>query len=120
MITPHLQVNHLSPVLLTLELLPKVLEVAETTGDGRVVFVSSEAHRLIKWDPLNFSPESEEGYARFKMYGWTKLYNVSLLKLCVFVCVCVCVCVCVMYATIIWQLAVCYNIIPRLKSVFET
>ena len=72
-----IQVNHLGPVLLTLELLPCVLEAAQATGDSRVVFVSSAAHLMVKWEPENFSPVSEEGYARFKMYGWTKLYNVS-------------------------------------------
>ena len=71
-----IQVNHLSPVLLTLELLPSVLEAAAASGDSRIVFVSSEAHRLVKWESENLSPVSEEGYARFKMYGWTKLYNV--------------------------------------------
>ena len=70
------QVNHLSPVLLTLELLPCLLEAAQATGDGRIVFVSSAAHLMVKWEPENFSPVSEEGYGRFKMYGWTKLYNV--------------------------------------------
>ena len=71
----------MSPVLLTLELLPCVLETAAGTGDGRIVFVSSAAHLLVKWEPDNFSPISEEGYGRFKMYGWTKLYNVSLTDL---------------------------------------
>ena len=66
----------MSPVLLTLELLPCLLETAQATGDGRIVFVSSAAHLLVKWEPENFSPISEEGYGRFKMYGWTKLYNV--------------------------------------------
>ena len=66
----------MSPVLLTLGLLPCLLETAAATGDGRIVFVSSAAHLLAKWEPENFSPVSEEGYGRFKMYGWTKLYNV--------------------------------------------
>ena len=71
-----IQINHLSPVLLTLELLPSVLEAAAASGDSRIVFVSSEAHRFVKWESENLSPVSEEGYARFKMYGWTKMYNV--------------------------------------------
>ncbi len=74
------QVNHICPFLLTLELLPIVLETASTSGDGRILFVSSGAHRrgfgaTFNSDNLN----SEIQYDRMKTYPYTKLYNVRIL-----------------------------------------
>ena len=73
----HIQVNHLSPFLLTLELLPIVLETASDSGDGRIVFVSSKGHEFASWDPDKMNAPDEEHYDRLNIYGVTKLYNVS-------------------------------------------
>ena len=67
--------NHLSHLLLTLELLPIMLDTASSTGDGRIVIVSSDGH---KWGQLN--PDNLEGqlsYSGFKFYCNSKLYNVT-------------------------------------------
>ncbi|XP_064396433.1 retinol dehydrogenase 12-like [Halichondria panicea] len=72
------QVNHLYPFLLTLELLPIVLETASTSGDGRILFVTSNAHNF----GANFNPDnlnSEIQYDRMKAYPNTKLYNVMTI-----------------------------------------
>ncbi len=71
--------NHICPFLLTLELLPIVLETASTSGDGRILFVSSGAHRrgfgaTFNSDNLN----SDIQYDRMKTYPYTKLYNVRI------------------------------------------
>lgn len=71
------QVNHLSPLLLTLELLPVVLETASGSGDGRIVFMSSKAHEYATWNPETMNAPDEQHYDRIKVYGVTKLYNVS-------------------------------------------
>ena len=63
-------------MFLTLELLPNILEAA-SSGDARIIFVSSNSHRFVSWDPENFSPV-EEGYGRLKTYALTKMYNVSM------------------------------------------
>ena len=47
------QVNHLSHMLLTLELLPIIQDTARSTGDGRIVFISSVAHDSGVFDPDN-------------------------------------------------------------------
>lgn len=73
--THTIQVNHLSHFLLTLELLPSLLETAGSTGDGRIVFVSSSAHRHGSVDPDNMN--GEQWYRRSQFYGNSKLYNVS-------------------------------------------
>ena len=71
----HFQVNHLSHLLLTLELLPIMLDTAGSTGDGRIVIVSSSAH---KWGELNPSNmEGQQSYVRRIFYGNSKLYNVG-------------------------------------------
>ncbi|XP_064396434.1 dehydrogenase/reductase SDR family member on chromosome X-like [Halichondria panicea] len=71
------QVNHLCPFLITLELLPIVLETASTSGDCRILFVSSSAHYKRSAGEVDFnSIDSEEMYTRTKAYGRTKLYNV--------------------------------------------
>ena len=47
-----------------------------TEGDKRIVFVSSSAAKLTGvWDPTNL--HGDNGYARLKFYGNSKLYNVS-------------------------------------------
>ena len=71
----HLQVNHLSHLLLTLELLPIIVKTASTTGDGRIVFVSSDAHRQGTLNVDNL--DGQVSYWRFKMYGNSKLFNVK-------------------------------------------
>ncbi len=73
--------NHLYPFLVTLELLPIVLETASTSGDGRILFVSSSGHMSSVTGPVNFETiDSDLDYGRLKSYGRTKLYNVSLLS----------------------------------------
>ena len=62
---------------MTLELLPIMLDTASSTGDGRIVFMSSEAHKYARWDPDKMNAEEEQYYDRIKVYGVTKLYNVS-------------------------------------------
>ena len=69
------QVNHLSHFLLTLELLPIMLDTASNTGDCRIVFVSSRLHMTGSFTPGNMN--AEEDYSRTKFYGNSKLYNVS-------------------------------------------
>ena len=71
----HYQVNHLSPFLLTLELLPIILDTAHACGDARVVFVSSVGHTFGTFDPENLNGERTFGATKF--YGHSKLYNVS-------------------------------------------
>lgn len=69
------QVNHLSHFLVTLELLPILLESASQTGDSRIVIVSSSLYTLSSWEPENLNGEQE--YNRLKFYPKSKLYNVS-------------------------------------------
>ena len=79
--TPCPQVNHLSHFLLTLELLPIILETASTSGDGRIVFVSSTLHNSADWNPtapLNLSQQEYDSFSRLKAYNNSKLYNVRL------------------------------------------
>lgn len=66
--------NHLSHFLLILELLPIMLDTASTTGDGRIVIVSSSAHENRIFDPENL--EGDRSYADLEFYGRSKLYNV--------------------------------------------
>ena len=68
------QVNHLSHFLLTLELLPILLDTAHNSGDGRIVIVSSVAHKLGVLDPENMNEEMSYGGMNF--YSNSKLYNV--------------------------------------------
>ena len=70
-----LQVNHLNPLFLTLELLPILLETASTSGDGRIVFVSSSGHYSSRWDPLRINPD-QDSYNRLGAYADSKLFNV--------------------------------------------
>jgi len=70
------QVNHLGHFLLTLELLPTLLDTASHTGDCRIIFVSSAAHTFVNWEPGNMNAEQQ--YGRMKFYPNSKLYNVSV------------------------------------------
>ena len=73
------QVNHLGHMLLTLELLPLLLDTAASSGDGRIIFVSSMLHFYAQhFDVGKLSPE-EQDYSRFAAYNNSKLYNVCLL-----------------------------------------
>ncbi|KAL5459921.1 hypothetical protein EMCRGX_G033313 [Ephydatia muelleri] len=66
------QVNYLGHFLLTLELLPVIMETARSHGDVRIVNVSSAAH---KWGTLNPSNmNGEASYSRWSFYGNSKLY----------------------------------------------
>ena len=67
--------NHLGHFLLTLELLPLMLDSASHTGDGRVVFVASRRHAYGVFDPDNMNGETS--YSRFGFYNNSKLYIVS-------------------------------------------
>ena len=71
----HYQVNHLSPFLLTLELLPIIFDTAHAYGDARIVMVSSSLHAIGVLDPENVNGERNFGTTKF--YGNSKLYNVS-------------------------------------------
>ena len=73
-----LQVNHLAPLLLTLELLPLLTQTADSSGDGRVVFVTSKTSFWAP--PFNIDKvvvKEEAEYERLATYFSTKLYNVS-------------------------------------------
>lgn len=75
----HFQVNHLSPLLLTLELLSCIVDTAKLSGDCRVIFVSSRLHASGEFKPGNMSAEVD--YSRTKFYSNSKLYNVSQILL---------------------------------------
>ena len=63
-------------MLLTLELLPILLDSVSASDDGRIVFLSSRAHSGGSWNPATMNPQSEAQYERMKTYGNTKMYNV--------------------------------------------
>ncbi len=66
-----LATNHLGPFLLTGLLLPQLVE----SGEGRVVAVSSQMHRLARSAPTG-DPRGQEGrYSRWPAYAATKLAN---------------------------------------------
>lgn len=69
-IETNLQVNHLSPMLLTLELLP----VLERSGNGRIVNTSSMAHRreICDLDDIEWIRKPYDGIAT---YSQSKLFN---------------------------------------------
>ena len=68
------QVNHLSHMLLTLELLPIIRDTARSTGDGRIVFLSSLAHVWGIFEPENL--DGQQSYSGMKFYNNSKLFNV--------------------------------------------
>jgi retinol dehydrogenase-12 len=74
------QVNHLAPLLLTVELIPALKQ----RKHSRVVFVSSTMHYLGKVEMGNNSPYSAESrglnHSRFDRYSDTKLLNVLAAK----------------------------------------
>ena len=69
------QVNHLSHFLLTLELLPIILDTASNCGDCRIVIVSSIGHLNAVFEPGNMN--AEVSYSRMGFYYKSKLYNVK-------------------------------------------
>ena len=69
------QVNHLSHFLLTLELLPILLDTAHSCEDCRIIIVSSGAHKWGVFDTENMNGEISYS-AGMKFYGNSKLYNV--------------------------------------------
>lgn len=75
-----MKVNHLSPQLLTLSLLPCLQEAARIDGDARIVFVSCAQHMDGVWCSELFN-SSEDKYQRLETYKNTKLYNVSSVSL---------------------------------------
>ena len=68
--------NHLSHLLLTLELLPIMRDTASSTGDGRIVIVSSVGHKSGEFNPSNM--EGQQSYGRMNFYCNSKLYNVRI------------------------------------------
>lgn len=66
--------NHVGVFVLTNELLPLMKETAPETGDGRIINVSSQAHRNAKfnWDDL----EGREKYGSFQAYSLSKAMNI--------------------------------------------
>ncbi|QBR93151.1 oxidoreductase [Nocardioides euryhalodurans] len=63
--------NHLGPFLLTGLLLPQLAE----SGDGRVVTVSSQLHRMARSAPLDDPRQQQGRYLRWPAYAGTKLAN---------------------------------------------
>jgi retinol dehydrogenase-12 len=64
------QVNHLAPFLLTHLLLDKI----KLSAQGRIINLSSEGHRIAKFDPENFNAEKK--YSSMDQYCFTKLCNI--------------------------------------------
>lgn len=66
-------------MLLTLELLPILLETAASSGEARIVLVSSKASSMASpFQVDKLVVEEEADYDRLKTYPNTKLYNVSV------------------------------------------
>ncbi len=70
-------VNHLGHFLLTTLLLPRLRAAAASSGDARVVTLSSEAHRRwgIDLDDIDFA---RRGYDTFLAYGQAKSANILM------------------------------------------
>lgn len=68
-------VNHLSPLIVTLELIP----LLRKSDDSKIVFTASEAHRFIE-DDINFNElkSSENGW---KSYSRSKCFNIMTAKI---------------------------------------
>jgi NAD(P)-dependent dehydrogenase (short-subunit alcohol dehydrogenase family) len=62
--------NHFGPFLLTGLLLDQLV----ASGEGRVVTLSSQAHRMARSAPLD-DPRARRRYSRWMVYGQTKLAN---------------------------------------------
>lgn len=68
------QINYLSHFLLTLELLPLMVEAAGRSGDARIVFVASHSYSRGVFEPSNMN--AERSYHHVSFYNNSKLYNV--------------------------------------------
>lgn len=66
-----LATNHFGPFLLTGLLLPQLV----ASGDGRVVALASQAHRLARSAPLGDPTRKQGHYWRWRAYGESKLAN---------------------------------------------
>jgi NAD(P)-dependent dehydrogenase (short-subunit alcohol dehydrogenase family) len=62
-------VNHLGPMLLTKTILPNIL-----AATGKIIFVSSEAHRFAHIDPNDIGLSKK--LSSFRAYSNVKLYNI--------------------------------------------
>ena len=67
-------------MLLTLELLPLLLDAAGSSGDGRIVFVTSTGHRYAQPFDANRLNREENDYKRLAAYNNSKLYNVCTVE----------------------------------------
>ncbi len=67
-------VNHLAPFLLTASLFDKIRK----SEQGRIITVSSEAHRYANLDFNDI--QLEEGYGSWTAYGNSKLFNILFTK----------------------------------------
>ena len=67
--------NHLGPFLLTGLLLPQVVD----SGDGRIVSVASQAHRIARRVPLDDPRVLARRYSRWGSYGESKLANLMFV-----------------------------------------
>jgi retinol dehydrogenase-12 len=67
-------VNHLGPFLLTMLLLPRL----RASKAGRVVVVSSSAHKGAKLDFDDL--QAERGYSQIRAYGQSKLMNILFVR----------------------------------------
>ena len=65
--------NHLSQVIMTLELLPNI----KKSADGRIVNVSSRLHEFAKYNSSNPMLKNESNYV-LKSYNQSKLLNVMM------------------------------------------
>lgn len=70
------QVNHFSPFLLTLELLP----LLKSSAPSRIVNVSSIMHRLGKINLEQFYKQANTTLSRFRVYSDTKLANILFTR----------------------------------------
>jgi NAD(P)-dependent dehydrogenase (short-subunit alcohol dehydrogenase family) len=72
------QVNHLSHFLMTIELLPVILDTAASCGDCRIVILSSSAHQYGVFEPDNMNcDKGPYDTMSGNNYDRSKLYNVS-------------------------------------------
>ena len=65
-------------MLLTLELLPLLLDTAASSGDGRIILVSSLGHTMAQSFDASRLNREEGDYGRLSAYNNSKLYNVSV------------------------------------------